>query len=623
MHRDLTSQPSEEHFRLFVENSSDMFVRHAKGGNILFVSPACQTLLGYEPEEMLGQSPLAFTHPDDVAQVTQVLEQISRQPGVYKATHRVRRKDGRWLWVEVHSHGVWEPETGDLREFTAAVRDVTEQRQMQETLQASEERYRSLIAALSEGIVLHDATGKIVAWNASAERILGLSGDQLAGRESIDPCWQAIHEDGSPFPGHEHPAMATLHTGTPHHDVVMGIHRQDGTTRWIEINSQPIVHMPQHPPYAAVASFSDITARKQTEESLRESEARFRDLFERASDAIATIAVDGTISSVNRAGEILSGRTRQDLVGQHVRRFLLGDPRAILPESESPLRTGEVFKEAYETEVLRPDGSRLPIEIHSRLLHDDRGKPIETLAIGRDISARKALEAQRAEFLAMLAHDIKNPLGVVLGYADILLENATEQGSMDDAKMLQRLRMYAEIIHSLISNYLDFSRVEAGTSILTRQSLSLNELVERIYASHRSEAQMQRIALTLALPKQDLVIEGDQHSLTRVFSNLLHNALKFTPELGKVALSVQQTDREAVIAIIDSGPGLAPEEIPMIFQKYTRSATHRQRGMGLGLYIVKTFVEAHGGRVDVKSTLGHGARFSVHLPLASAPVAEA
>ena len=142
--------------------------------------------------------------------------------------------------------------------------DVTERKKAEVALRESEERYRSVIAAMQDGIVLLNADGTIYACNAAAERILGLSADQIRGRTPYDPRWRAIHEDGSPFPGEAHPPMVTLRTGKPCYEVVMGIHKPDGTLTSISINSQPLVRPNETIPYAVVASFEDITDRKRT-----------------------------------------------------------------------------------------------------------------------------------------------------------------------------------------------------------------------------------------------------------------------------------------------------------------------------------------------------------------------
>jgi PAS domain S-box-containing protein len=151
--------------------------------------------------------------------------------------------------------------------------ELIERQRIEQELRVSEERYRSVVTVMSEGIVLQQADGQITACNASAESILGLTAQQMQGLTSVDRRWQAIYEDGSPFPGELHPAMVTLRTGKPQSNVIMGIHKPDGSLTWISINSQPLIHPGETRAYAAVTSFSDITERREAEEKLRKSEA--------------------------------------------------------------------------------------------------------------------------------------------------------------------------------------------------------------------------------------------------------------------------------------------------------------------------------------------------------------
>ncbi|HLO88556.1 MAG TPA: diguanylate cyclase [Nostocaceae cyanobacterium] len=157
--------------------------------------------------------------------------------------------------------------------------DITARVQIEEALRQSEERYRTVITSMVEGIVLQHADGQITACNQSAERILGLTADQMMGRTSLDPHWKAIHEDGSPFPGETHPAIITLKTGKPLFDVVMGVHKPDGKLTWISINSQPLFYPHQSQPYAVIASFQDITIRKQAQQALQQQAEQERMIY--------------------------------------------------------------------------------------------------------------------------------------------------------------------------------------------------------------------------------------------------------------------------------------------------------------------------------------------------------
>jgi PAS domain S-box-containing protein len=187
---------------------------------------------------------------------------------------------GQWYSVSVHC-----PRPGEF----VAVFDVTTNSRLASALRESEERYRSIVASMSEGVVLQDQSGAILTCNAAAERILGLTKDQMAGRSSVDPRWRSVHEDGSPFPGEEHPAMVTLRTGAPLSGVVMGVHKPDGALTWISVSSEPLRTAPGAAPHAVVAIFTDITERMLTEEASRLAHQQLSAVLESAGDAVAMV----------------------------------------------------------------------------------------------------------------------------------------------------------------------------------------------------------------------------------------------------------------------------------------------------------------------------------------------
>ena len=280
--------------------------------------------------------------------------------------------------------------------------EIGERRQAQALLQESEERYRSLIAALAEGIILQEATGVIRTYNAAAERLMGLSADQLMGRAAIDPRWRLISEDGEPFPSEEHPINVTLRTGEPLTDVIVGIYKPDGTLTWIRINSQPLFRPNETTPYAAVASFIDITKRKEMGAALRESEERFRAAFEQAAVGISHVSIEGRFLRVNQKFCDITGYAREELLERTFEDITHPDDLEVDQEQVRSLLAAEIKTYSLEKRYLRKDGEFSWVQITASLVRTPKGAPKYFLRVVEDINIRKAAESALRESEAQL-----------------------------------------------------------------------------------------------------------------------------------------------------------------------------------------------------------------------------
>lgn len=260
-------EAQEERDRFFTL-SLDMLAITNSEFYLVRVNPAWEQTLGFTIAELLSQPFISFVHPDDRQRTMVEARQILTGTATVIFENRYRCKDGAYKWLQ------WTA-TPDVSRglIYAAARDVTAHKQAAETIQKSEERYRTVIAAMQDGIVIMDADGSIRSCNDSAERILGLSAEQIMGRTALDPRWRAIHDDGSPFPAETFPVAVTLRTGRPCSDVVMGVYKPDGALTWISINSQPLLDADGVTLGGVVASFEDITERRRTDAALREASA--------------------------------------------------------------------------------------------------------------------------------------------------------------------------------------------------------------------------------------------------------------------------------------------------------------------------------------------------------------
>jgi PAS domain S-box-containing protein len=213
---------------------------------------------GMTREQSLGTGWMEALHPGDRATSAAAWADALARGSLYQVEQRLRRHDGEYRWFLTRGTPIRDS-NGEVVRWQGANVDISERKMAEDALNQSEERQRSIVTAMVEGVVLQDASGKVVQCNTSAERMLGLSRDQMEGRTSMDPRWRSIHEDGSPFPGEDHPAMVTLRTGAAVTGVIMGVHRPDGMLTWISINAEPLRRSETDPPYAVVATFADIT----------------------------------------------------------------------------------------------------------------------------------------------------------------------------------------------------------------------------------------------------------------------------------------------------------------------------------------------------------------------------
>ncbi len=272
-----------------------------------------------------------------------------------------------------------------------------------EMLQEQAERYQSVIAAMIEGVVVQLADGSIVESNESAERILGLTRDQMMGRTSMDARWYAIHEDGSPFPGDTHPTMTALRTGEPSQNIVMGVHKPAGNLTWISINALPMFHSGETAPYAVIATFHDITDRKRAEQEIQEREAALSAMSQASHDALITIDSTGRILFWNPAAERTFGYMRDEAVGCDLHELLSSAQDQ--EHAHKGLRSfaqsgkGPIMERTREVMARHKDGHFFPVELSVASFRLNS----EWLAVGsvRDITARKEAE-RRLQELATL-----------------------------------------------------------------------------------------------------------------------------------------------------------------------------------------------------------------------------
>lgn len=352
--------------------------------------------------------------------------------------------------------------------------------------------------------------------------------------------------------------------------------------------------------------------RLRAERKLEAGVAELEDLWNNTPCGYHSVDANGVFLRINDTELAWLGYTREELIGKRrVPDVLTPASRKAFGENFSLLKTRGWIRDV-EAELLCKDGSAFPVVVSASAVVDSAGNFVMSRTSMVDNSARKQFERQKADFFATVAHDIRNPVSTLLGGVEIL----GDQESLDEQakEILAVVARSATLLSTLVNDYLDYAKIEAGAIHLSPRAVALAPLLSRICGDMRYEAERRGIEVSLDLAPEVGEVHADAMALQRIFSNLLGNALKFTPADGRIRVSAERRDGEVVVSVADTGPGIAPADIPQLFARYRQTETGRRVvGTGLGLYVVKSLVEALDGRVEVESELERGTTFRVHL----------
>jgi PAS domain S-box-containing protein len=369
-------------------------------------------------------------------------------------------------------------------------------------------------------------------------------------------------------------------------------------------------------------------------EELPESEEKYRLMVETAAIGIAMGTPDRRLTEVNLCCCEMLGYTREELLGQFSMIFGHPDDEEVTNSSIARLRSGETDSVSYERRYVRKDGSFLWAHTTVAAVRDHSGEVRTLVVTMQDISRRKEMEEslreadrRKDDFLAMLGHELRNPLAPIRNAVQILNERGRED--LIEQRAREIIDRQAAHMTRLIDDLLDVARISRGKILLRPRRLNLTELVRATVEDHRDDLEAGGLQVEMNLPETPVWIDGDPTRISQAMGNLLHNARKFTDPGGRVTVHLEEDSQGGTASMIlcDTGIGMEPEMLERLFETFSqadRSLDRSRGGLGLGLALVKGLIEQHGGEVKAESDgPGCGSRFTLRLPRSSEPEPEA
>jgi PAS domain S-box-containing protein len=615
-----TFRESEARFRTLVEHAADaIFVYDFEQGTIVDVNPRACEGLGYTREELVGMDPLAF-HPDLGRVAMESVAQRAAAGETVFDTHWHRRKDGTLFPVEVNTSLF---RYGGRRFLLKVARDITDRFRAEEAVRRSEKQLRDAIDTIPTYVWSALPDGSLDFLNKGCVEFSGLSFEENLGRG-----WEAVlhPEDRDRF---LEVSGAALASGEPL-EVEARYQRADGQYRWLLVRGVPL-----RDETGTIVKWyganTDIDDRKRAEETLRETETRFRTYIDHATDAFFVLEFEGgTILDVNRRACENLGYMREELIGKRVFEFDAGlDPEWLNQNIRPRIEAGE--RVIFQTRHRRKDGSVFPVEIRARAFRI--GGRVFNLSLALDITERKQAEEERerlrqleadlahinrvsmmGELAASIAHEINQPLaGIVSNGSASLRWLAGDPANVEEVREALR-----DIVRDGKRAGEIIARIRALTkrTALPREKLDLNETIREVLAIVGDEAKRKSVVIRTQVADDLSPVLGDRVQLQQVLLNLVMNAMEAMSSVEdrarQLVITTQNIDQERVRATVeDSGVGLDPNTMARIFEPFY---TTKSGGMGMGLSISRSILQNHGGRLWATANAGPGTSFHFTLP---------
>lgn len=611
-------QESENRYKQFFNNSPAVtLLVNPYDYSIVDANDSACVYYGYTYKELTSKkvtdiNAISFEKSEEIRERV-----FSEKKGHFYSFHKLA--SGEIRDIEVYTNAIT---INNQELFFTNIYDITASKRTERELLESEEKFKHLVDLAVDGIFVETNRGEILDCNSAACRMFGYSKEEILGLTIAD----LVPEDFAKTL----PEVITPEETTGDVAVERVNKKKDGTLFPTEISTKLFSLGGEE---RLIAYIRDITEHKRAEEALKASEENFRALFESTPDGILILDFKGNILSANAAVGKMVATPVDRIIGSNIYNFLTPESEATAAEDQiNVYNDGGGYLSTYK--ILSSNGETLWIEgLGTRIVYRD--SPANIVVI-RDVTVRKqaeetlinakiaAEEANRtkSEFLANMSHELRTPLNSIIGFSDLIAEGAPGPLTEKQARYIEFISVSGKNLLRIINDILDLSKAEAGKIELNREEFRISNSVDKVISTMLPQTKEKKITLSHKPETRALTAYADPSKFEQILYNLLSNATKFTPEGGSIDVFSEKEGEMVRVTVRDTGIGISEENLNKIFNPFVQIDSSMKRsfeGTGLGLALVKKFVEMHGGNIRVESKLGEGTAFTFELPAPPQP----
>lgn len=342
-------------------------------------------------------------------------------------------------------------------------------------------------------------------------------------------------------------------------------------------------------------------------------------IYNNSADGILILDQDKRIEEFSPGMEKITGYSKTEAIGhlaQQLLKFRSGDKGSVLPDLMFTIAGIDKNNPYVKNSLISKDGKDIDIEASYTLLANAQSNQTRSMAVIRNVSYEKALTERDKEFIAVTSHQLNTPLSIIRGYTSLLLGKKGGDLNATQKQYLEEMHTACEKMVALTGNLLSISRIEQGKIKLDIADINLADIISKVKINLTDRIRTSKAKLTINQPKNDIIVSGDSEKILQAITNVVDNALKYT-KIGNVDISICDKGENAVIIVKDTGVGIPADKIEKVGDRFFRTQEAiniDQKGTGLGVYITRSIIEKHGGKLDIKSQLGKGTEMAITLP---------